>query len=214
MKLEWLRADLASTRRASALLAALLLLSMLATVLLTVLVWRQSGRERVVLVPPTLHKTFWVDGERASAEYLEQMAYFLAQLTLNVTPQNVEHQGQVLLRYASPEAYGELRTALTATAARIKRDGASTVFSAQDLLVDEPGQRVGIRGMLTTFISDRRVAQTVRGYQVELQYAGGRIFLKSLRETDPHDPLQTQARKSPAASAADGAADPVDPAVR
>ncbi len=201
MKLEWLRADLASARRATTLLAALLLLSMLATTLLAVLAWRQSGRERVVLVPPAIHKTFWVDGERASAEYLEQMGYFLAQLTLNVTPQNVEHQGRVLLRYASPEAYGDLRTSLMTTAERVKRDGASTVFSAQDLLVDEATQRVGLRGVLSTFISDRRVSETSKGYVIELHTAGGRLYVRRIRETNPHDPLETQARQ-PATSVA------------
>lgn len=196
MKLEWLRADLASARRATTLLAALLLLSMLATTLLAVLAWRQSGRERVVLVPPAIHKTFWVDGERASAEYLEQMGYFLAQLTLNVTPHNVEHQGRVLLRYAAPEAYGDLRTSLMTTAERVKRDGASTVFSAQDLLVDEATQRVGLRGVLSTFISDRRVSETSKGYVIELHTAGGRLYVRRIRETNPHDPLETQAQRA------------------
>jgi conjugal transfer pilus assembly protein TraE len=197
MKLDWLRADLASARRATTLLAALLLLSMLATTLLAALAWRQTGRERVVLVPPAIHKTFWVDGERASAEYLEQMGYFLAQLTLNVTPQNVEHQGRVLLQYVSPEAYGDLRTSLMASAERIKRDGASTVFSAQDLLVDEATQRVGLRGVLSTFISDRRVAESAKGYLIELHTTGGRLYLKRFRETTPHDPLDTQGRSGP-----------------
>jgi hypothetical protein len=88
-------------------------------------------------VPPAVHKTFWVESERVSSEYLEQMGYFLMQLTLNVTPQSVDHQAKVLLQYASPGASGELRTALLAAAERLKRDGASTVFSAQDLVVDE-----------------------------------------------------------------------------
>ena len=87
--------------------------------------------------------------------------------------------------------------ALLATAAeRVKRDGASTVFSAQDLAVDERTQRVGVRGTLTTFISDRRVSEVSKGYAIELQYAGGRIFLKAFRETSPNDPLEIQASPS------------------
>jgi hypothetical protein len=38
---------------------------------------------------------------------------------------------------------------LATAAERVKRDGASTVFSAQDLAVDERTQRVGVRGLLT-----------------------------------------------------------------
>ena len=198
MRLEWLRSDLAGARRASTLLAILLAVSMLATLLLAAYTLHQAGRERVVVVPPAIHKTFWVEAERASPEYLEQMGYFLAQLTLNATPQSVEHQSRLLLQYAAPASWGELRTAMAANAERIKRDGASTVFSPQDLQVDERTQRVGLRGLLTTFISDRRVSEVSKGYAIELQYAGGRIFLKTFRETTPNDPLELQTRSGAA----------------
>jgi conjugal transfer pilus assembly protein TraE len=202
MRLDWLRADQASARRATLLLAILLVVSMLATLLLAAHTLRQAGRERVVVVPPVIHKTFWVEAERASPEYLEQMGYFLAQLTLNVTPQSVEHQSRLLLQYAAPASWGDLRTAMAANAERIKRDGAATVFSPQDLQVDERTQRVGLRGLLTTFISDRRVSEVSKGYAIELQYAGGRILLKTFRETNPNDPLELQTRSGAAAAAA------------
>jgi conjugal transfer pilus assembly protein TraE len=204
MRLEWLRSDLAGARRASTLLAILLAVSMLATLLLAIHTLRQAGRERVVVVPPAIHKTFWVETERVSPEYLEQMGYFLAQLTLNVTPQSVEHQSRLLLQYAAPASWGDLRTAMAATAERIKRDGASTVFSPQDLQIDERTQRVGLRGLLTTFISDRRVSEVSKGYAIELQYAGGRIFLKTFRETNPNDPLELQTRSGAAPAAPSG----------
>ena len=84
----------------------------------------------------------------------------------------------------------------------MKRDGASTVFSPQDLSVDERNLRVGVRGQLTTCISDRRVSEVAKGYAIELQYAGGRVFLKAFRETNPNDPLENQPRPSPAAAPA------------
>ena len=192
MKLEWLRADITSARRATTYLAALLTASLLVNVVLALLTMRMSGRERIVLVPPTINKTFWVESERVSAEYLQQMAYFLMQLTLDVTPQSVDHQASVLMQYAAPASYGELRSAMTATADRLKRDSASTIFSARDLVVDEATQRVGVRGQLTTYISDRRVSEVSKAYAIELQYTGGRVFLKAFRETHPNDPLETQ----------------------
>ena len=200
MKLAWMRDDLASARRAFTFLLALLLGSMLTNLILGAFAFRMSSRERVVVVPPTIHKTFWVEDERVSAEYLEQMGYFLMQLTLNVSPLSVDHQSKVLLQYAAPAAYGELRTALSSAAERLKRDGAATVFSPRDLIVDERALKVGIRGQLTTFISDRRVSEVAKGYAVEFQYTAGQIFLKSFRETNPNDPLET--KPSPASAAA------------
>ena len=199
-----IRSDIASARRAATFLAALLAVSLLANVILALLTTRLSGRERVVLVPPTIHKTFWVDSDRVSAEYLQQMAYFLLQLTLDVTPQSVDHQASVVLQYAAPASFGELRAAMAATADRLKRDGASTLFSTRDLVVDEATQRVGVRGQLTTFVSDRRVSEVSKAYAIELQYAGGRVFLKAFRETNPNDPLETQ--PLPATAAAPAAA--------
>ncbi len=75
------------------------------------------------------------------------------------------------------------------------------MFSAQELSVDERTQRVGVRGLLTTFISDRRVSEVSKGYAIELQYAGGRVFLKAFRETNPNDPLETQSHPATAAAA-------------
>jgi len=202
MKLAWMREDIAAARRATTFLVVLLVGSMLVNLVLAAFAVRLAGHERIVVVPPSIHKTFWVDADRVSSEYLEQMGYFLMQLTLNVTPQSVDHQAKVLLQYAAPASFGELRAALLATAERLKRDGASTVFSPQDLTVDERALRVGVRGQLTTFISDRRVSEVSKGYAIELQYSGGRVFLKAFRETNPNDPLETKPRPSPATAGA------------
>jgi conjugal transfer pilus assembly protein TraE len=99
MKLAWMHEDIASARRATTFLVMLLLGSMLVNLVLAVFAVRLAGHERVVVVPPTIHKTFWVESGRVSGEYLEQMGYFLMQLTLNVTPQSVDHQATVLLQY-------------------------------------------------------------------------------------------------------------------
>jgi conjugal transfer pilus assembly protein TraE len=200
MKLSILQQDLGSARRMSALLLMLLAISIAANLVLSILAARASGRERIVVVPPTIHKTFWLDEARVSREYLEQMGYFLMQLVLNVTPQSVEHQSRVLLQYASPAAFGELRAQLAANTERLKRDGAATVFSPQDLSVDAHALKVGVRGNLTTFISDRRVAEAMKAYVIEFQYTGGRVLLKTFRETQADDPLETKRAPRPAAA--------------
>jgi conjugal transfer pilus assembly protein TraE len=187
-----MRQDLASARRVATLFLALLMASLAINLVLAIFAVRASNTERVVLMPPMVHKTFWVESERVSAEYLEQMGYFLMQLTLNVTPQSVEHQSKLLLQYAAPAAYGELRTALLSAAERLKRDGAATVFSPRDLTVDEAAMKVGVRGQLTTFISDRRVSDLSKSYVIEFTYTGGRLYLKAFRETTANDPLDTK----------------------
>lgn len=92
MRLAWMRQDLGSARRATTFLLVLLVGSTLVNLILATFAVRVSGRERIVVVPPSVHKTFWVEADRVSPEYLEEMGYFLMQLILNVTPQSVDHQ--------------------------------------------------------------------------------------------------------------------------
>jgi conjugal transfer pilus assembly protein TraE len=192
MKFEFMRGNLERSRRTITLQAALLL-GLIAVNLVTALTaYRLIGAQRVVVVPPAVHKSFWVENDRVSAEYLEQMGYFLVQLALNVTPQSVDYQSKLLLQYVAPASYGEIKTAMTIAAERVKRDGASTVFSARNLTTDEHAMKVAIQGSLTTFIGDRRVSEVMKSYLVELQYAAGKLTIKSFREVTVNDPLDNK----------------------
>lgn len=200
MRLGLLRHDLDSSRRTISYQKLVVLASLGLNIVLASIALRLIGLERVVLVPPTIHKSFWVESDKVSAEYLEQMAYFLIQLVLNVTPQSVDYQSKLLLQYAAPASYGEIKTAMAVAGERLKRDGAATVFSPRTINVDERAMKVAVQGQLTTFISDRRVSESSKSYVIELQYALGKITIKSFKETNDHDPLDTKTSTAAAAA--------------
>ncbi len=198
MNLLRLRSDLSGARRATGLMLALLSVSVAANLILAIASVRFAHRERVVVVPPAVHRSFWVEADQVSPEYLEQMGYFLLQLCLNVTPQSVEHQSRLLLKYVAASSSGELRASLAAAAQRVKRDGASTIFAAEDFTVDPAQRLLTVRGRLTTFISDRRVSEVQKSYALSFDVDAGRILLKSFRESETHDPLDTRSDDSSA----------------
>jgi conjugal transfer pilus assembly protein TraE len=189
MRFALLRQDLDSSRRTISYQKLTLLASLALNIVIALIAFRLIGLERIILVPPTIHKSFWVESDKVSSEYLEQMGYFLVQLVLNVTPQSVDYQSKLLLQYAAPASYGEIKTAMAVTGERLKRDGAATVFSPRTLNVDERALKVSVQGQLTTFISDRRVSEVSKSYLIELQYALGKITIKSFKETNANDPL-------------------------
>ena len=200
MRFGLLRQDLDSSRRTISYQKLLLLGSFALNIVIALIALRLVGLERVILVPPTIHKTFWVEREHVSAEYLEQMGYFLIQLVLNVTPQSVDYQSKILLQYAAPAGYGELKTSMAVAGERLKRDGAATVFSARTLNVDQRALKVAVEGQLTTFVSDRRVSEVFKSYLIELQYTQGKIVIKSFKETNANDPLDTKTSTAGAAT--------------
>jgi len=197
MNFQLMRGNLDRSRRTISFQAALLLASVAANIVTALIAYRLVGYERVIVVPPAVHKSFWVENDRVSAEYLEQMGYFLMQLALNVTPQSVDYQSRLLLQYVAPASYGEVKTAMTVVAERLKRDGASTVFSARNVTTDERALKVSIQGSLTTFIGDRRVSDVTKSYLVELQYALGKLTIKSFKEATVNDSLDNKGGVAP-----------------
>lgn len=192
MKFELLRGDLDRSRRTIVLLVVLLATSVAVNLVTATTAYRLVGSERIVVIPPAVHKSFWVESDKVSAEYLEQMGYFLLQLALNVTPQSVDYQSRLLLQYVTAASYGEIKTAMAIVAERIKRDGASTVFSARSLTTDEHALKVAVQGNVTTFIGDRRVSDVTKSYLLEFQYAVGKLTIKSFREVPANDPLDSK----------------------
>ena len=143
------------------------------------------GSVRTVLVPPEINKTFWVTRDKASHEYLEQMAGFIAWLLLDVTPASIDWKKNTLLGYVAPEQYGSFKTRQELEAERLKRINASTVFATQQLHTNEDTQSVVIRGRLRTFVNGMETSADSKAYLVEFGYAGARLHLKTFKEI-PH----------------------------
>ena len=60
------------------------------------------GRERIILTPPTIEKSFWVSAHHVSAEYLSEMTTFFAYLRLNATPDTIDnHRGWLSINRGS-----------------------------------------------------------------------------------------------------------------
>lgn len=143
------------------------------------------GSVRTVVTPPSINKSFWVNRDQASNEYLEQMGGFIAWLILDVTPASIDWKKDILLGYAEPAQYGELKTRQEVEAARLKRINAATYFMPQQLVPSEDNQTVVVRGRLRTLVNGTETANELKAYTVGFSYSGGRMHLKTFAEV-PH----------------------------
>ena len=140
------------------------------------------GSVRTLVVPPSINKSFWVERDRVSSEYLEQMGAFVAWLILDVTPSSVDWKREILLGYVSPDQHGAIKTRQELEAARLKRMNASTVFMPQQLVPSEDAQAVTVRGRLRTLVNGQETSNDLKAYLVEFGYAGGRMHVKGFKE--------------------------------
>lgn len=113
-----------------------------------------SGRERIILVPPSMNKDSWVSAHSASPDYLYNMTLSLSELALNVTSDNVDFQQEQLLRYVDPTYYVVLKPQLVAEADRIKKEHISTAFYLVDIKVNSKHTEAIVIGDLKSYVGD------------------------------------------------------------
>lgn len=145
------------------------------------------GMEKTIVTPPTIEKSFWVSGTDVSKSYLEQMAYWYAGLTLNVTPTTGAYQREMFLKYAAPAQAGKLAAETEARLDFLKKNSASTMFSAQTLNADERIKKVAIIGDLDTFVGDKKVNTKHTIYVIGFSYINGRLYVSEFKETNEKD---------------------------
>jgi conjugal transfer pilus assembly protein TraE len=167
-------------------LAALLAL---VSLLLTVSVCRLIGRERIVITPPVVNQAFWVEAKAVSPEYLSQMASFLAQLRLNLTPGNAAYQQETLLRYTDPAYYGDLKNELVSEAGQLEKTHTSLIFYPVEVAVDAKQLTAQLTGDLSATVGNDHLPVQRIHYQLQFRYSEGRLWLKSFEEikTNSHD---------------------------
>lgn len=133
--------------------------------------------ERVIITPPQLTQGFWVEGNSFSPQYLEEMALHYAHFLLDVTEKNVLYQGDILLRYVTPDAYGAFKARLLEDEKRLKKNNLSTRFSPSDVAISPDQLRVDITGELMSYVGDKKISQVRETYQFKFQSQSGRLLI-------------------------------------
>ncbi len=186
--------DLETRLGISRLLQLLLVGFMASTLLLALRLVTHQDKERVIVTPPLIDKTFWVERDDIAPELVVDMGIFLVQLAYNVSPASVDFQSNALLKYASPEAYGSLKEATAVAAARMHEDQSSTVFTPRAYVMDKrPGKKaVAFMGDLKTYVTTNLVSTRGVAIVVNFKYQNGRLYVDQMKETKQNDPFETK----------------------
>ncbi len=185
MDFERLNSDIKELRKRNRGLSATVGALAAGILLALLIILNLLGSVKTVITPPSINKSFWVTRDQASNEYLEQMGGFIAWLILDVTPASIDWKKDILLGYAEPGQYGELKTRQEVEAARLKRINAATYFMPQQLVPNEDNQTVVVRGRLRTLVNGTETANELKAYTVGFSYSGSRMHLKTFAEV-PH----------------------------
>lgn len=156
--------------------------SLLLCLLQVVVIFCLIGREKVILVPPSIEKSFWVSAQHVSPEYLSEMTTFFANLRLNMTAESAMTQRDTLLRYTDPVYYNVLKAQLVQEADRISDQHISIAFFPVNVKVDSKHFKAIIEGDLKSYVGEASLPGKRVSYMITYRFDAGRLLVKSFEE--------------------------------
>ena len=141
---------------------------------------------RVVVMPPTLTRTVWVEDGRVSSSYVEEMAFFFASLLLETSPESASYRRDLVLRNTSPEHYGVLKAKLLEDERRLQKE--RVVTSVQPVSVKVTGLKAEVTGDLSRFVGLKPISRSRDTYSFTFEVRGSRLLVQSftLLGSDEH----------------------------
>jgi conjugal transfer pilus assembly protein TraE len=134
---------------------------------------------KILFLPPEVKQEFWIEGNRFSPSYLEEQGMYFAHLLLDVSPASIIPQGEILLRYTDPAAYGDFRKKLLQEEERLKKDSISLAFAVVECEVFPEQMLLEITGDLSSYLAGKKISTHRETYRLSFSVKKGRLFLKS-----------------------------------
>jgi type IV conjugative transfer system protein TraE len=150
----------------------------------TGLCYKLYGQNKIIITPPTLNQDFWVEGNKVSHSYLQQMGDYFSRLMLNVTTASLEAREAAVLSMATENAYGNLKALLSDEADTLKKHGFTTTFNPIEYEVDVNNLSVKIKGELVIIQGRHDVKHLKKTYQImfDNQGRGSKLLVKGFTD--------------------------------
>ncbi len=137
--------------------------------------------QRILLVPPQMTKEFWIERDRVSPEYIEQMGVFIATLVGNLSPGNAEFNVNMLIKHYldpnhnNPEAMREL----LGQATYIKKNNITQAFFPSSIsIVDSAGIKVRVEGSNIVNIGTARISEEKISYLIRFGARDYKLYVE------------------------------------
>lgn len=141
-------------------------------------------KERIVVLPPEVRREFWVEGNRFSSEYLEEMATYFLHLSLDVNQETLNYNTRVLMRYADVSTCNYLREKFAKDIKKLKSNNASTSFDVKELTVYPEQNTVRAKGVLNRYCGSKCINSSKEIYEVRFKTYRGRLFFKKIKKIE------------------------------
>jgi conjugal transfer pilus assembly protein TraE len=147
--------------------------------------------ERTVVVPSYLDRKFYVEGNKASTEYIEMMAKYSVELITNFTPDTVKERVNEFMRFISPAVYKDVSTSLLVMVDEATTYKISQYFIPQKMVMQD--NNIQIIGLLRKYTQDKELLVAKAEYRMKFNIEQGRFVIASYEKIEMPDRNDRQA---------------------
>ncbi len=141
--------------------------------------------ERTVIVPSYLDRKFYVEGNKASTEYIEMMAKYSVELITNFTPETVKERVNEFMRFVSPTVYKDVSTSLLVMVDEAANYKISQYFIPQHMVMQD--NTIQIIGLLRKYTQDKELSAAKAEYRMKFYIEQGRFLIASYEKIETPD---------------------------
>lgn len=141
--------------------------------------------ERTVIVPSYLDRKFYVEGNKASTEYIEMMAKYSVELITNFTPDTVKERVNEFMRFISPTVYKDVSTSLLVMVDEATTYKISQYFIPQRMVMQD--NSIQIIGLLRKYTQDKELLIAKAEYRMKFYIEQGRFVIANYEKIETPD---------------------------
>lgn len=140
--------------------------------------------ERIIILPAEVRREFWVEGNRFSPEYLEEMGVYFLHLALDVNETTLPYNMEILSRYADVETINSIKDGYERDIKKLKQNNASTNFEVKEVTVYPDRNIIFAEGILNHYVGSKRIKEERSTYSVNFKTYRGRLFFKEIKKVE------------------------------
>jgi len=144
---------------------------------------RTFNSQRIVLTPPQINHQMWIEGNKASDEYVKEFARYISSLAFSYHPATVRKQFTELLTMFTPAEYENARKVFYALANRIEEARVGSTFYITDMNVWE-NRTIEVKGYKTTMFPDKLSEEITTSFYIEYIICDGKFQIVSILDKD------------------------------
>jgi conjugal transfer pilus assembly protein TraE len=164
------------------LLRAIVLIEGVLIVALVCIMVYARVTERTIVVPSYIDRTFYVEGDKASPEYIEMMSKYSVELITQFTPETIKERISEFMRFIDPAAYKAVSTQLLSMADEAVAYRISQYFSPTKII--QEGNTITVQGLLRKYVQDKDLTTATAVYIMKYSINHGRFVINSYEKQE------------------------------